>query len=413
MIYVRLYIDPGTGSMLFAILIGLLGVARFAFKGLWVKLRFLLSGGKQKNTDNKALPLVIFADDKRYWPVFEPVIRELDSRGFDVVYMTASEDDPGLSENGLSHFKSEFIGAGNKAFAKLNFLHATILLSTTPGLDVYQWKRSKDVRYYVNMAHSPAEITTYRMFGLDYYDAVITSGQYQVDDIRKLEKMRDLPAKEMPILGLPYMDEKKKALEAAGPLGDHERTVLLAPSWGPSSLLNRFGSSIIDELIATGYHIIFRPHPQSFTSEKEMIDDLMKKYPDSNKFEWNRDTDNFDALYRSDIMLSDFSGVIFDYALVFDKPVICAISEFDNSPYDAWWLDTPTWSSKAIPRIGKVLNKEDLPNLKKMIDDCIDDSSFAENRRIARNETWCNQGKSAGLVADYLISKYEEINSIS
>ncbi|HAU51208.1 MAG TPA: CDP-glycerol--glycerophosphate glycerophosphotransferase, partial [Clostridiales bacterium] len=52
---VRLYIDPGTGSMLFAILIGLLGVARFAFKGLWVKIRFLLSGGKAKDDSDKVI----------------------------------------------------------------------------------------------------------------------------------------------------------------------------------------------------------------------------------------------------------------------------------------------------------------------------------------------------------------------
>ena len=48
-LYKVLYIDPGTGYMLFAILIGLIGVARFVFKGLWVKLRFLISGGKQKD----------------------------------------------------------------------------------------------------------------------------------------------------------------------------------------------------------------------------------------------------------------------------------------------------------------------------------------------------------------------------
>ena len=40
----RLYIDPGTGSMLFAILIGAIGVARFVLKGVFVKLKFLFTG---------------------------------------------------------------------------------------------------------------------------------------------------------------------------------------------------------------------------------------------------------------------------------------------------------------------------------------------------------------------------------
>ena len=86
----RLYIDPGTGSMLFAVLIGVLGVLRFALKGAFVKLRFLLSGGQKKSGSGEKLPFVIFSEGKRYWSVFEPVCRELDRRGFDTVFMTAS-----------------------------------------------------------------------------------------------------------------------------------------------------------------------------------------------------------------------------------------------------------------------------------------------------------------------------------
>ncbi|MBO4928235.1 MAG: CDP-glycerol glycerophosphotransferase family protein [Clostridiales bacterium] len=417
MTIVRLYIDPGTGSMLFAILIGLLGVARFAFKGIWVKLRFLLSGGKQKENADQAIPLAVFSDDKRYWSVFEPVLRELDKRGIDCVYMTASEDDPGLKQTEMSHVKTEFIGAGNKAFAKLNFLKATIVLSTTPGLDVYQWKRSKDVKYYVHIPHSPAEMTTYRMFGIDYYDALLLSGQFQIDDTRDLEAARKLPAKELVLTGSPFMDEKarkfkerKAAAESASDSSEKKtRTVLLAPSWGTSAILSRYGADFITDLLSTGYHIIVRPHPQSFTSEKELMDKLMAQFPDSEQLEWNRDTDNFDALNRSDILISDFSGVIFDFSLVFDKPVICADTEFDASPYDAWWLNRLPWGLSVIPRLGAKLTKENRGDLKKMIDDCLEDQTFTESRHQVRDEAWAYQGEGATRMADYLEAKFKEL----
>ena len=242
-LYKALYIDPGTGYMLFAILIGLIGVARFVFKGLWVKLRFFFSGGKQKDTSGKTVPLVVFSDDKRYWQVFEPVLRELDSRGLECVYMTMSDDDPGLRQTGMKHVKAEYIGPGNKAFARLNFLNARIVLSTTPGLDVYQWKRSKTVDYYIHIPHSPAEMTTYRMFGIDYYDALLLSGQFQIEDTRDLEKIRNLPAKDLVLTGSPFMDEKRKKFNERAGTSDSrskdQRTVLLAPSWGKSSILNR------------------------------------------------------------------------------------------------------------------------------------------------------------------------------
>ena len=80
----KLYIDPGTGSMLFAILIGIIGALNFALRGWIIKLRFLLSGGEKTAVDLEKHPLAVFVDDKRYWNVMEPVCRELDRRGLDV-----------------------------------------------------------------------------------------------------------------------------------------------------------------------------------------------------------------------------------------------------------------------------------------------------------------------------------------
>ena len=406
----RLYIDPGTGSMLFAILIGIIGALNYLLKSWIVKLRFILSGGKKVEGDTEKLPFIIFSDDKRYWNVFEPVCRELNRRGMDVVYMTASADDPAIN-NPYEHIKGQFIGDGNKAFAKLNFLKATMVLSTTPGLDVYQWKRSKDVGYYVHMLHAASEVVTYRMFGIDYYDAVLLSGEYQVQDMRALEKLRGLPEKEFVKIGIPYMDEMARRLRDAGPTPPHKRTVLLAPSWGKSAILQKYGGKIIDELLATGYHVIIRPHPQSFKSETELMEKLMRDYPESDRLEWNRDNDNFEVLRRSDIMISDFSGVIFDFALVYDKPVIYADTEFDKSPYDAWWLDKPLWTFTALPRIGEKLTPENMSGLRGMIDACLTDPRYEVGRQEVRAETWEHPGEGAVRAANYLLAKYQELKS--
>lgn len=404
----RLYIDPGTGSMLFAILIGIISAVMYLFKSWLVKLRFILHGGKRVESDTGKLGLVIFSDDKRYWNVFRPVCRELDRRGIDVTYMTASPDDPAL-ESGLEHVHGEFIGEGNRAFAKLNFLSASVVLSTTPGLDVYQWKRSKEVGYYVHMLHAASDVTGYRMFGIDYYDAMLLSGEYQVRDIRALESLRGLPEKECVKIGIPYMDDMLARLKADTPLPEHERTILLAPSWGESAILKKYGEKILDVLLATGYHVIVRPHPQSFTSEKDMIERIMKAYPDSDQLEWNRDNDNYEVLRRADILISDFSGVIFDFSLVYDKPVIYADTEFDSSPYDAWWLDTPFWTFTALPRIGQKLTPDNMSNLREMIDSCLTDPRYAEGRREARAETWEHPGEGAVRAADYICAKLDEI----
>lgn len=402
-----LYIDPGTGSMLFTILLGVLGAAFYSLRMLVIKLRFRMNGGKVKENEKK-LPIVIFSDDKRYWTVFAPICRELDQRGVDVVYMTASEDDPALN-NTYPHVKAEFIGKDNRAFAKLNFLNATIVLSTTPGLEVYQWKRAKDVDFYVHIPHASSDITLYRMFGIDYYDALLLSGDYQCEDIRALEALRGLPAKELVKVGIPYMDEMTARLEKAEPLPAHPRTVLLAPSWGSSAIFGIYGGKIIDTLLQTGYHVIVRPHPQSFTSEKELMDKLMSQYPESEQLEWNRDSDNFEVLRRADILISDFSGVIFDFSLVYDKPVIYTDPNFDVGVYDAWWLNKPLWTASALPRIGRQLTEENMNNLKELIDSCLEDTQYAQGRKEVKAETWAWCGEGAKRTVDYLLEKYRQL----
>lgn len=402
-----LYIDPGTGSMLFTVLLGLIGAAVYSLRMLFIKVRFALSGGKAQ-ADTQKIPLVIFSDDKRYWTIFAPICRELDKRGMDVVYMTASPDDPALN-NTYEHVHAEFIGAGNKAFSKLNFLNATIVFSTTPGLDVYQWKRSKNVDYYIHIFHTAGEVTRYRMFGIDYYDALMIAGDHQERDIRDLEALRGLPAKEIVKVGIPFMDEMAARLASAGPAPEHPRTVLLAPTWGPSAIFSIHGGKIIDELLKTGYHVIVRPHPQSFTSEKEMLDKLMAEYPESDQLEWNRDTDNFEVLRRSDILISDFSGVVFDFSLIYDKPVIYTDPNFNLAPYDAWFLDHPLWTLSALPRIGKELNMESMSNIKELIDSCLEDSRYAEGRKEVREETWAYFSEGAVRSADYIMDKYAQL----
>lgn len=403
-----LYIDPGTGSMLFAVLIGIIGALNFLLKGWIIKLRFWLSGGKNVQQEQEKIPLAIFSEGKRYWSIMEPVCRELNRRGIDTVYMTASPDDPALN-SGYEHIHAEFIGEGNKAFAKLNFLRANVLLATTPGLDVYQWKRSRDVDYYVHILHAASEVVTYRMFGLDYYDAVFVSGDYQTRDLRALEKLRGLPPREIVKIGVPYLDEMKKRLEQSGPVAEHPTTVLVAPSWGPSAIFSKFGGKIIDVLVAQGYHVIVRPHPQSFTSEKELMDTLMRDYPESGQVEWNRDADNFEVLRRSDILISDFSGVIFDFALVFDKPVIYADTQFDKGPYDCWWLDTPLWTFEILPKLGQQLSQDNFDSLGTIVEQCMHDSRYAQGRDLAREQTWAYPGEGAKRAVDFLEQKVKAL----
>lgn len=403
-----LYIDPGTGGMLFTIMFGLFSVVVFSFRALIMKMKYRSIGGEKVKINEQKIPLAIFTDHKRYWNVFEPILDELEARKQKTVYLTCSEDDPAFDKK-YEYVTCEFLGNGNKAFSRLNLLNASVVLSTTPSLDVFQWKRSRNVDCYIHIFHAPNDVTLYRMFGIDHYDALILSGEYQVGQIRKLEELRGINTRDVEICGIPYMDEMKRRLENSGEVAPHERTVILAPTWGVNGILSRYGEKVIDNLISTGYKIIIRPHPQSFTSEKEMIDRLMAKYNDPAVVEWNTDNDNFEVLRNTDILISDYSGVLFDYSLVFDKPVIYTKAGIDYAPYDAAWIDEETWTLKILPSLGFELNEENIGDIKNLIDRCLEDPSFAYGRQKARSETWAHMGEGAKRSVDFILKKSDEI----
>ncbi|MCQ2531540.1 MAG: CDP-glycerol glycerophosphotransferase family protein [Saccharofermentans sp.] len=402
-----LYIDPGTGSMLFTILLGVVSVAVFFLRSVFVKLKFFFTSGKV-SIDHNNLEYVIFTDDKRYWNIFGPICDEYEKRGIELHYYTMSSDDPALNKE-YKFVKCEFIGNGNKAFSKMNLLKADIVLSTTPSLDVFQWKRSRDVKWYTHIFHGIYDITTYRIYGTDYYDAILIPGPIFEKQIRDLEAFRNLPNKEVITVGIPSLDTMACRLEKVEKKDNVIPTVLLAPSWGDNSILNRYGDKMIDALIATGYEVIIRPHPQSFKSEKELMDKLIAKYPDGEKVSWNRDNDNFNVLNKADIMISDFSGVVFDYTLVFGKPVIYSEINFDDSMYDAHWVDDELWTFKKLRQIGRQLDDNFESTIKATIDECLNSSAIEKELEIAKNEGWNNIGNSAKTVVDYLINKRSEL----
>ena len=400
------YIDPGTGSMLFSIVIGLVTMLYFVGKAAFIKLKFVLSGGKAVANGDR-YPFVIYSEGAQYWNVFKPIIEEFEKRQVPVVFYTSSEKDPVFTEK-LTYVKLEFIGEGNKAFTRLNFLEADVCLMTTPSLDVYQLKRSRGVRHYSHILHSPGDATTYRLFGLDYFDSVLLTGEYQKAHLRLLEEKRGTEVKDLEVVGCPYLDVLQEKVSSLKVAGEKPFTVLVAPSWGKSGILARYGQKLLDPLVETGFTIIVRPHPQSAQSEKDMLDQLKQRYEQKPNLEWDFSRENLASLSRADIMLSDFSGVIFDYAFLFDRPFMYVKADFDAIPYDAYDIGEEPWTFRVLDDIGLELKPESFSAIKEVLLDACDNKLLTENRTKAKDTAWQYRGESGERVVDYLCAKQKE-----
>jgi hypothetical protein len=407
----HLYIDPGTGSMLFSIMIGAAATIYFLSRALVIKAKVFFSGGKAGAKSSS--PFVVYCEGKQYWNVFKPVLDEFEKRNTALLYLTSAGDDPVFTV-GYQFIKSEYIGEGNRAFAYLNLLSADFVLMTTPGLDVYQLKRSRLVKHYSHIFHSTSDATMYRMFGIDYFDSILLTGDYQARDIRTLEKLRSLPEKQLITVGCGYLDVYREEMKEIPAEENHPFTVLVSPSWGPSALLSRFGSSLLDPLVKTLWRIIVRPHPQSEKSETSVLRNLEERYSDYANLEWDYERENIYSLKKADIMISDFSGIIFDYVFLRDKPVMYVKQGFDLRPYDADDLGdnaaNELWQFKTLEQIGVELKEEYFDRIGEIIKNAADNPQLRDARRKSREIAWQYQGESGKRIADFMIQSVARIN---
>ena len=380
-------------------------------KALLIKLKTFSFADKINKKENiSKAKIIIYGEDKRYYNVFKPIIEELINLEIPTIYYSSSYDDK-IFEIKSDFLKSEFIGTGNKAYATLNFIEADICLMTTPNLDVFQLKRSKGVKKYVHITHSSAETSTYCLYSLDFFDAVFLNGEHQIRDIRELENKRNTIIKDLYVVGNPYLDELSKMKETITKENNNKKTILIAPSWGMNCLFRRFGEKLLDNIVNSDYNIIIRPHPQSLISDKDIIDKFQNRYKYKNNVEWDFNRVNIYSLSKADIMISDFSGVIFDYAFLFEKPVIIPSFAFDKRGTDAIEIDEEVWTFETIPKISFKLDENNFSNISQIIEDSINNETLKNNILKAKEEAYMYEGQASKRAAQFLNDMLITINN--
>lgn len=405
-----LYIDPGTGSMLISATIALFSVLFFMLKGV-IYRKFSLGGDKGESFDvTKHYPLVFYSEGKQYWNVFKPLVEESNRRENHAIYLTSDKEDPALQEK-YEYIETIYIGSGREAFYILNRLNADVVVLTTPGLDVLELKRSKNVKHYIHITHSAGGMATYKSYGTDYFDSVLVGGSGDCDIIRELESKRNIKKKEIEIIGHTYVDVMRQSLENTPfeyTFFEEKRpTILLSPTWGNHGLLMRVGDELLSKLEETDkYNVIIRPHPQSFISEKELMDTLMAKYPDNEHRVWNRDVQNLNAMSHADIMISDFSGIIYDFYALFKKPILTMTSQLEKRGRDAMDLDGESWEIIVLDKIGQRIDVEDIPNLPTIIEEAIKRQASNDAKTLPESTQFPNEAGVRGM--NFIIKKLKE-----
>ncbi|GGY14869.1 CDP-glycerol glycerophosphotransferase family protein [Paludibacterium paludis] len=398
-----LYLDPGTGSLLFSIVMGFATASFFVAKGLFYKLRARLGMGSGAAGEDTPAGLAIYSEGRQYAALFRPILAGLERRGIPCLYLSSDKDDP-LLDGGFSNVSARCIGRGHAAWGYLNTLRADVCLMTTPGLDVMQIRRSRHVRHYSHVIHSPTDKAFNRPYSFDYFDSVFICGPHQRQTLEYLEALRRTPRKSLFLAGCVYYDEMLPAIGRLAPRSDGApgTRVLVAPTWGKNGLLSRYGARLVRPLLEAGYQVVLRPHPQSALSEPDLLKALKRELGDSPLLEWDEHPDPLAAMAGADLLISDISGIVFDFAFLTEKPVLTVAFTPEKRGFEANDLPYEPWELRVLDEIGGKIGEEDLECLSALVERALSDSGRRASIRALRDEYVAHFGSSAEHVVDGL-----------
>ncbi len=356
------YIDPGTGGLLVSILSGLAMAAAYSARGfIYAVSNRITGGGTVTSETDFAGKLVFFNEGKNYWNVFQPIIQELVEREISFVYLTADSDDPGLNLDS-PHVQAVNLRSIQRATLVLNRLKADTVVMTTPQLGTLFLKRSKSVRHYCHLLHAPTDIRGYKKFAFDDFDSVLCSSARQIENLRQLENDRGTPAKELFETGCTYYDSAE-GLENAG-----ADAVLVAPTWGVKGYLPTLGEEIIENLLAAGETVIFRPHPQSWTADREILDHIVSRFGNHPAFTVDKSVDNKPSLSKAKVMVADISGMVYDFVFLMNRPVIAIEIDWKNGGYESSNITAKDSLIELLEDTGAYIRSEQISEIAEIVE---------------------------------------------
>ena len=344
------------------------------------------------------------------YPYVEEIIRELQNRDQKVCYLTSSKDDP-ILKNKNKNIRVFYIG--DSEIEKMNFflrLKAKMLIMTMPDLGSYHIKRSKEFPvHYIYTFHSMNSThMEFQKGAFDEFDSIFCVGPYQVQELRATEQLYNLKRKNLVECGYGLLDkliklrssfpEKKKLLK------NNKKNILIAPSWGKQNLLESMGIELVKILLDAGYHVTVRPHPMTAKKSPKTIKQIKERFEKNPDFLLDTNTSSFEQLFSSYALITDWSGIGYEYAFVCERPVIYVDvpKKSHNKEYEK--IGLVPFEISIRDKIGEIVPVQNIETIPERIEFLYShDNNFENKIQKIRNDAIFNIGESGKVTASEII----------
>ena len=344
------------------------------------------------------------------YPYVEEIIMELQNREQKVCYLTSSKDDP-ILKNKNENVRVFYIG--DSELEKMNFflrLKAKMLIMTMPDLGSYHIKRSKEFPvHYIYTFHSMNSThMEFQKDAFDEFDSIFCVGPYQVQELRATEQLYNLKRKNLVECGYGLLDKLLK-LRSSFPekknlLKNNKKNILIAPSWGKQNLLESTGIELVKTLLDAGYYVTVRPHPMTSKKSPKTIKQIKERFEKNPDFLLDTNTSSFEQLFSSYALITDWSGIGYEYAFVCERPVIYVDvpKKSHNKEYEK--IGLVPFEISIRDKIGEVVSVQNMETIPERIEFLYSHNNNFENRiQKIRNDAIFNIGESGKITASEII----------
>lgn len=355
-----------------------------AIKNLSSSLNILLDTKNSK-------PKIVFFSEGKVYQKFSKLLLDtiLLTYKEDLYYISFDNEDRINNKRVRNYYVNPFFI--NYIFKNLK---AKNLFLTTTDLGNNLLKKTNNIDKYIYYFHSPVSTTkNYTSEAFDNYDVIMCIGQFQIDEIRSRENLKNINKKKLIRTGYFYFDYLKNIVNNTCKPDE----VLIAPSWNKyiNNFINENFIELTHILIEKGYFVNFRPHPEHFKRSRKTLDKMKKLFSNKN-FKLDINVDNLKSMQEAKCLITDSSGIAIEYMIIMNRPVLY-LDEHDkihNSEFQDY-SNLKTIDLQIKEKFGYLFKKNDFCKIDNIINDS--EKKFLKNTPALKkfiNENYFNFGKT-------------------
>lgn len=362
------------------------------------------------NNNLQKMNLMFYSEQSGFFKYFENIIHALLEKTDEPIYYVTSDPHDKIFENTNPQIKPYYV-SGNQLIALMMKLECKMVVMTTPDIEKYHIKRSKvkqDIEY-VFLDHSCLSLNlTYRTGAFDYYDTIFAVSRNQGIEIREMEQLRGTKKKRIVKVGFGLIDNMMASYQKLSKAKNERPTILIAPSWQYDNILDSCLDDIVSGLVGDKYKVIIRPHPQYIRRFPVRMECILEKYHDqlNENFVIETDFSSNATVYTSDVVITDWSGIAFEFSFTTEKPTLFINTQMKvtNKDYDKIKLKPIDITARDI--VGKSISKDETKNISAVVGSLLEhQEEYAESIRDLRSSYFYNLGHSGEAAAEYIVSR--------